>query len=154
MLPFRKILFPVDYSDSGLAVAPRARDMREHFSGELAVVHAYGLGAFYILMWSMRWTRLPACFESAWSRPMMSERCSLKSSRRSKVTGGRWKSCGPTSRRSCSPIGSYCTHAVQHNCAYRPRGGLNGRRSECSWQEYVESEQRTGGHKSYVSPNA
>jgi nucleotide-binding universal stress UspA family protein len=47
MLPFRKILFPADYSDPCLAVAPHVRDMREHFSAELAVVHAYGLGAFY-----------------------------------------------------------------------------------------------------------
>jgi len=32
--------------------------------------------------------------------------------------------------------------------ANRPRGGLNGGRPECGRQEYVESEQRTGGHKS------
>jgi len=47
MLPFRKILFPADYSDPCRAVAPHVRDMRDHFSAELAVVHAYRLGAFY-----------------------------------------------------------------------------------------------------------
>jgi len=47
MLPFRKILFPADYSDSCLAVARHVRDVREHFSADLAVVHAYGLAAFY-----------------------------------------------------------------------------------------------------------
>jgi nucleotide-binding universal stress UspA family protein len=47
MLPFRKILFPTDYSDACRGVAPHVRDMREHFSAELAVVHAYSLGAFY-----------------------------------------------------------------------------------------------------------
>lgn len=47
MLPFRKILFPADYSDPCRALAPHVRDIREHFSAELAVVHAYGLAAFY-----------------------------------------------------------------------------------------------------------
>lgn len=47
MLPFRKILFPADYSGPCRAVAQHVRDMREHFSAELAVVHAYSLGAFY-----------------------------------------------------------------------------------------------------------
>jgi nucleotide-binding universal stress UspA family protein len=47
MLPFRKILFPADYSGPSRAVASHVRDVREHFSAELAVVHAYGLGAFY-----------------------------------------------------------------------------------------------------------
>jgi nucleotide-binding universal stress UspA family protein len=47
MLPFQKILFPTDYSDACRAVAPHVRDMREHFSAELAVVHAYGLSVFY-----------------------------------------------------------------------------------------------------------
>lgn len=47
MLPFRKILFPADYSSPCRAIAPHVRDVQEHFSAELAVVHAYGLGAFY-----------------------------------------------------------------------------------------------------------
>jgi nucleotide-binding universal stress UspA family protein len=47
MLPFRKILFPTDYSEACRAVAPHVRDVREHFSAELAVVHAYGLSVFY-----------------------------------------------------------------------------------------------------------
>jgi nucleotide-binding universal stress UspA family protein len=47
MLPFRKILFPADYSGPCRAIAQHVRDMREHFAAELAVVHAFGLGAFY-----------------------------------------------------------------------------------------------------------
>lgn len=42
MLPFRKILFPVDYSEPCVAIAPYVQDMQRHFSAELAVVHAYG----------------------------------------------------------------------------------------------------------------
>jgi nucleotide-binding universal stress UspA family protein len=42
MLPFRKILFPVDYSDPCVAMAPYVQEMRRHFSTGLAVAHAYG----------------------------------------------------------------------------------------------------------------
>ena len=42
MLPFRKILFPVDYSDPCRAVIPYVKEMVRHFSAELTVVHAYG----------------------------------------------------------------------------------------------------------------
>jgi nucleotide-binding universal stress UspA family protein len=41
MLPFRKILFPVDYSAPCQAVIPYVREMAGHFSAELSVCHAY-----------------------------------------------------------------------------------------------------------------
>jgi len=43
MLPFKKILFPVDYSPSCTAMVPYVNDMARHFSAELALVHAYAL---------------------------------------------------------------------------------------------------------------
>ena len=46
MLPFRKILFPVDYSDPCKALAPYVGDMACHFSAGLTLVHAYNLGSF------------------------------------------------------------------------------------------------------------
>ena len=42
MLPFRKILFPVDYSEPCVSIIPHVKEMQRHFSAELAVVHAYG----------------------------------------------------------------------------------------------------------------
>ena len=42
MLPFRKILFPVDYSEPCRGVIPYVKEMVRHFSAELTVVHAYG----------------------------------------------------------------------------------------------------------------
>jgi nucleotide-binding universal stress UspA family protein len=42
MLPFRKVLFPVDYSDACRAVVPHVRSVVEHFSAQLTLVHAYG----------------------------------------------------------------------------------------------------------------
>ncbi len=42
MLPFRKILFPVDYSDACRAVIPHVRSALQHFSSQLTLVHAYG----------------------------------------------------------------------------------------------------------------
>jgi nucleotide-binding universal stress UspA family protein len=42
MLPFRKILFPVDYSEPCQAVAPYVKEMIRHFSADLTLVHAYG----------------------------------------------------------------------------------------------------------------
>ena len=42
MLPFRKILFPVDFSEPCLAIVPYVKEMIQHFSAELALVHAYG----------------------------------------------------------------------------------------------------------------
>ncbi len=46
MLPFRKILFPVDYSEPCTALIPYVRDMVEHFSAGLTAVHAFSLGSF------------------------------------------------------------------------------------------------------------
>jgi len=42
MLPFRKILFPVDYSEPCKAIVPYVEEMRSHFSAELGLIHAYG----------------------------------------------------------------------------------------------------------------
>lgn len=44
MLPFRKIVFPVDYSASCKAIVPYVKDMLHHFPAELTLVHAAGLG--------------------------------------------------------------------------------------------------------------
>ncbi len=41
MFPFRQILFPVDYSDACAMVAPYVKDMAQHFSAELTLLHAY-----------------------------------------------------------------------------------------------------------------
>ena len=41
MLPFKKILFPVDYSDICRASVPYVDEMTRHFSAHLTVVHAY-----------------------------------------------------------------------------------------------------------------
>lgn len=49
MLPFRKILFPVDYSEPCLAVVPYVQDMLHHFESELTLVHAYGPMAAAVL---------------------------------------------------------------------------------------------------------
>lgn len=45
MFPFRKILFPVDYSPPCEAMVPYVKDMLHHFSGGLTLVHAYGAEA-------------------------------------------------------------------------------------------------------------
>ena len=45
MLPFRTILFPVDYTASCRAMVPYVRDMTTHFSAQLTLLHAYGPGA-------------------------------------------------------------------------------------------------------------
>lgn len=42
MLPFRRILVPVDYSDPCRAIMPYVADAARHFSSELTLVHAYG----------------------------------------------------------------------------------------------------------------
>src|SRR5262245_43939159 len=44
MLPFRHILFPVDYSEPCLAIIPYVTEMTKRFSATLTLVHAYGLG--------------------------------------------------------------------------------------------------------------
>ena len=48
MLPFRKILFPVDYSAPCRATIPYVKDMARHFSAELMLVHAYALRPAFI----------------------------------------------------------------------------------------------------------
>src|SRR5271163_3527491 len=45
MLPFRKILFPVDHSEPCKAIVPYVAEMQHHFSAELSLVHAYGAEA-------------------------------------------------------------------------------------------------------------
>ena len=45
MLPFRKILFPVDYSEPCQAIVPYVSEMQQRFSTELSLVHAYGAEA-------------------------------------------------------------------------------------------------------------
>lgn len=42
MLPFRTILFPVDYSEPCRALIPYVREMMQHFGATLTLVHAYG----------------------------------------------------------------------------------------------------------------
>jgi nucleotide-binding universal stress UspA family protein len=42
MFPFRKILFPVDYSAPCDAVVPYVKEMVQRFSADLSLVHAYG----------------------------------------------------------------------------------------------------------------
>ncbi|HWB87200.1 MAG TPA: universal stress protein [Bryobacteraceae bacterium] len=42
MLPFRKILFPVDYSEPCQAIVPYVKEMVRRFSADLTLVHAYG----------------------------------------------------------------------------------------------------------------
>jgi hypothetical protein len=46
MLPFRKILFPVDYSQHCLSIVPYVKEMVRHYSADLTLVHAYGPEAF------------------------------------------------------------------------------------------------------------
>ena len=48
MLPFKKILFPVDYSPSCTAMVPYVNDMIRHFSAELTLVHAFALRPAFI----------------------------------------------------------------------------------------------------------
>jgi len=42
LAPFRKILFPIDYSEPCQAAAPYVKEMLRHFSADLALVHSYG----------------------------------------------------------------------------------------------------------------
>jgi nucleotide-binding universal stress UspA family protein len=43
MLPFRKILFPIDYSEPCNAIVPAIRYMAAHFDSELLLLHSYYL---------------------------------------------------------------------------------------------------------------
>ena len=42
MFPFRKIVFPVDYSEPCRAIVAYVEEMSRHFSANLTLVHAYG----------------------------------------------------------------------------------------------------------------
>jgi len=42
MFPFRKIVFPVDYSDPCRGIVPYVEEMSRRFSADLSLVHAYG----------------------------------------------------------------------------------------------------------------
>jgi len=44
MLPFKRILFPVDYSDRCQSVIPYVQEMTRHFNASLTVARAYGVG--------------------------------------------------------------------------------------------------------------
>ena len=60
MLPFRNILFPVDYSEPCMAMVPAVREMLEHFSAELTLLHAYGPEALAYSTLRITDPRLPA----------------------------------------------------------------------------------------------
>lgn len=45
MFPFKKVLFPVDYSAPCRAAVPYVKEMMRHFSADLTLVHAYGAEA-------------------------------------------------------------------------------------------------------------
>jgi nucleotide-binding universal stress UspA family protein len=44
MMPFKKVLLPVDYSESCAAMIPHVREMLQHYSADLTLVHAFGPG--------------------------------------------------------------------------------------------------------------
>jgi len=48
MLPFKKILFPVDYSPSCTAMVPYVKDMTRQFSADLTLLHAYALRPVFV----------------------------------------------------------------------------------------------------------
>ena len=48
MLPFKKILFPVDYSPSCTAMVPYVKDMAQHFDADLTLLHAYALRPVFV----------------------------------------------------------------------------------------------------------
>jgi len=48
MLPFKQVLFPVDYSASSAAMVPYVKDMTRHFSADLTLVHAYALRPVFV----------------------------------------------------------------------------------------------------------
>ena len=45
MVPFRKILFPIDYSAACVAIVPYVKDVLRRFPADLTLVHAYGPNA-------------------------------------------------------------------------------------------------------------
>jgi nucleotide-binding universal stress UspA family protein len=59
MLPFRKILFPVDYSTPCEAIVPYIREAQHRFSAEVTLVHAYGPEALAYSRLAITDPRLP-----------------------------------------------------------------------------------------------
>ena len=49
VMPFRKILFPVDFSDSSLAMVPYVRELTQRFSADLTVLNAFHLAPDYFV---------------------------------------------------------------------------------------------------------
>jgi nucleotide-binding universal stress UspA family protein len=76
MLPFRKILFPVDYSEPCTTVVPYVRDMLRHFTADLTLVHAYGPGALAyseLVLAEPQWPEQIQAFEDKRIREFASE---------------------------------------------------------------------------------
>jgi nucleotide-binding universal stress UspA family protein len=46
MLQFRKVIFPIDYSECSLAAVPFVKELAQRFESELTLVHAYGSDVF------------------------------------------------------------------------------------------------------------
>ena len=59
MLPFKKIVYPVDFSEPCTAIVPYVRDMQSHFSTELSLIHAYGAEALAYSMLPITDPQLP-----------------------------------------------------------------------------------------------
>jgi nucleotide-binding universal stress UspA family protein len=59
MLPFRKVVYPVDYSEPCKAVIPYVKDMMRQFQASLALVHSYGPDALAYSELSMADIELP-----------------------------------------------------------------------------------------------
>jgi len=49
MLPFRKILFPTDYSEGCQAVVPFVTELTRHFAADLTLIHAYALRPAFLV---------------------------------------------------------------------------------------------------------
>jgi nucleotide-binding universal stress UspA family protein len=71
MLPFKKILFPVDYSSACDAVIPYVKEMMHRFSADLSLVHAYGAEA-------LAYSQLPLTDPEVASEAHDGEACRLK----------------------------------------------------------------------------
>jgi len=65
MLPFRKILFPVDYSDPCTAALPYVKELVQHFNAQLSLVHAYGSEALALTDLALIDPALPAAAATA-----------------------------------------------------------------------------------------
>ena len=56
MKPFRKILFPIDFSEATTAMVPSVREMAERFNATVTVVNAFNLVREYSLAPSIEGT--------------------------------------------------------------------------------------------------